>query len=33
LVDGSHYEIIRRRETFESLVEGETIPGGVRHGH
>ena len=33
LVDGSHYEIIRRRETFESLVLGETIPGGVRHGH
>jgi len=33
LVDGSHYEIIRRRETFESLVQGETIPGGVRHGH
>jgi len=29
LVDGSHYGIIRRRETFESLIQGETIPGGA----
>jgi len=29
LVDGSHYAIIRRRETFESLIEGETIPSGA----
>ncbi len=35
LVDGSHYVLIRRRETFESLVAGETIPGGAEstHGH
>lgn len=33
LVDGSSYEVIRSRETFESLVQGETIPSGVRHGH
>ncbi|MFH2122927.1 MAG: diaminopimelate decarboxylase [Pseudomonadota bacterium] len=33
LVDGSHYEIIRRRETFESLVQGETIPSGTGHGN
>lgn len=33
LVDGSHYVLIRRRETFESLVAGETIPGGVESVH
>jgi len=29
LVDGGSYALIRKRETFESLVQGETIPGGA----
>jgi diaminopimelate decarboxylase len=35
LVDGESYELIRRRETFASLIVGESIPGGseLRHGH
>jgi diaminopimelate decarboxylase len=33
LVDGSHYTLIRRRETVEELVNGEILPLGPESGH
>ncbi len=33
LVDGSHYTLIRRRETVEELVNGELLPKFAESGH
>lgn len=33
LVDGCNYGLIRKRESFESLIAGEIIPGSVELGH
>lgn len=32
LVDGSNYYLIRRRETYEDLIKGESIPGHILEG-
>ncbi len=33
LVDGDRYAVIRRRETFDQLIQGEVIPEGQEAGH